>query len=599
SSVCTKISTAGLASLPDEPLHSRASPEIAGDSRTEFCLRSAEEIKMGDPDKKWDFYLRTLSSSARDSNLAGDPASDPALLNAVRKLCQLCKEENSEDLVARVYPHFNKLFQRSVASLPQSRSSYGLLLLEIIQFFLDFGEIVLHDADPSLRSFFRSCLSREFADLTVAEATRNFLNVNKRKLLASYPALLPQFFPLLLKLIAWNGEKLLKSFLKVFPELISPASFLPLFPSLVDLPMLVVAMERVERSSGSLIGSSIASIQNSTAPEMLLALMDEAYTGSTIGDGGADSESEDTNAIDAADPLFLELLKDENDGLAERHRTSPSMAAALQAAVNAPQSDRLKQSLKIAPGLLDVYCAIAIRDVNDSLICSLIPLLMARNDVLFPDKNYSYQVRKRLLEFMLASFQRAPNFIALLKKPIMDRLGQAYDSSAKTELALQLCWAIGEHGGGGTSHRDAARELFENLELLLYENLSSRESALGSDSENFRKSSQSRLLCFVITAIAKLATHHHELLPRARVARSRISDVRVWRRARDYLGLIDDPAISLSVLGPSQGRVQKPGTVNWSDGGTKMIAHIPFYLLGEQEGSPFHDFSFSDIFPRT
>lgn len=50
--------------------------------------------------------------------------------------------------------------------------------------------------------------------------------------------------------------------------------------------------------------------------QMLLALMDEAYTGSTIGDGGADSESEDSNAIDVVDPLFLELLKDENDGLA-------------------------------------------------------------------------------------------------------------------------------------------------------------------------------------------------------------------------------------------------------------------------------------------
>lgn len=49
---------------------------------------------------------------------------------------------------------------------------------------------------------------------------------------------------------------------------------------------------------------------------MLLALMDEAYTGSTIGDGGADSESEDSNTMAVADPLFLELLKDENDGLA-------------------------------------------------------------------------------------------------------------------------------------------------------------------------------------------------------------------------------------------------------------------------------------------
>lgn len=49
---------------------------------------------------------------------------------------------------------------------------------------------------------------------------------------------------------------------------------------------------------------------------MLLALMDEAYTGSTIGDGGADSESEDSAPMTAADPLFLDLLKDENDGLA-------------------------------------------------------------------------------------------------------------------------------------------------------------------------------------------------------------------------------------------------------------------------------------------
>uniref|UniRef100_A0A2P2MGK1 Uncharacterized protein n=1 Tax=Rhizophora mucronata TaxID=61149 RepID=A0A2P2MGK1_RHIMU len=56
----------------------------------------------------------------------------------------------------------------------------------------------------------------------------------------------------------------------------------------------------------------------------------------------------------------------------------------------------------------------------------------------------------------------------------MDRLGEAYDSPTKTELALHLCWAIGEHGGGGESYKDAARELFESLELLLYENLSSR-----------------------------------------------------------------------------------------------------------------------------
>ena len=370
---------------------------------------------MVDRDKDWEFHLRSLSATARDSNFSADPASDPNLLPSVRKLYELCKSEESEDLVARVYPQINKIFQRLVASVSQSRTSNGLLFLAILQFFLDFGEIVLHDADPSLRTFFRSCLSREFADPVVAKATLDFLIWNKKKILTSFPMLLPQFFPLLLKLIAWNGEKLEKSFLKVFPGLISPGSFLPLFPSVLDLPILVVALEKVERSSGPLIGSSIASIQKSTAPEMLLALMDEAYTGSTIGDGGGDSESEDSNAIDVADPLFFDLLKDENDGLAERHWTSPGIAAALQAAINTPQSDRLKQSLNMAPRVLDMYFAIALRDVNNSLICALLPLIMTRNATIFPDKIFSYEVRKRLLEFMLAAFQRSPDFIALLK----------------------------------------------------------------------------------------------------------------------------------------------------------------------------------------
>lgn len=352
---------------------------------------------------------------------------------------------------------------------------------------------------------------------------------------------------------------------------------------------------------------------HSSLIQMLLALMDEAYTGSTVGDAGTDVESVD-NTIAISDPLFLELLKDENDGLAERNWTSPAMTATLQAVTNAPQSDRLKQALRIAPRLLDVYFTTAIHDVNDALLCSLIPILMVRYSMLFPDKIFSYEVQKRILEFMLAAFHRSPNFVALLKKPITDRLGEAYNSLAKTELALQLCWAIGEYGGGGESYKDAARELFESLELLLYENLSSSrlgmgEAAIGgSDSLSFRKSSQSRLLCFVVTAIAKLATSHRELLPRARVslakvARSRTTDVRVWSRARDCLGLMNEPAICLSVLGPckttSSAGVQRPGTVNWSEGGTQMVAHIPFYILGkEDEGLLSHDFSSMDILPR-
>lgn len=50
---------------------------------------------------------------------------------------------------------------------------------------------------------------------------------------------------------------------------------------------------------------------------------------------------------------------------------------------------------------------------------------------------------------------------------------------------------------------------------------------------------------------------------------------------------MNEPAICLSVLGPSRpssGHMLCPGVVNWSEGGTKMVSHIPFYVLGEQEG---------------
>ncbi|KAK2455166.1 AP-5 complex subunit zeta-1 [Trifolium repens] len=94
-----------------------------------------------------------MSERDADSNIANDPASDPSLLQSVKKLHELCKVENNEDLVARVYPQINKIFQRVVASLSQSQTSNGLLLIAILQFYLDFGEVVLHDADPSLMTF--------------------------------------------------------------------------------------------------------------------------------------------------------------------------------------------------------------------------------------------------------------------------------------------------------------------------------------------------------------------------------------------------------------------------------------------------------------
>jgi AP-5 complex subunit zeta-1 len=114
----------------------------------------------GGDERDWAIWLRLLSHSVRDTSVSAS-TDDTAVLQAVRKLHELCKIGGGGDLVARVYPPLTKLFQRCCASVVSSqRSSTGLLLLTILQFFLDFGEFVLHDGDPSLRTFFRSFLSR-------------------------------------------------------------------------------------------------------------------------------------------------------------------------------------------------------------------------------------------------------------------------------------------------------------------------------------------------------------------------------------------------------------------------------------------------------
>lgn len=314
-----------------------------------------------DGDRNWSMWLRLLSHSVRDT-AGSTSADDTTVLRAVKNLHRLCaKGEQNDDLVGRVYPHLVKIFNRCSASLLSQKASTGLLLLAILQFFLDFGEIVLHDSDPSLRTFFRSCLSRQYADATVAAATLKFLNQNKAKLVVAHPALLPQYYPLLLKLVAWGSSKLDQAFTDLLPALTGPSSFLPLFPALLDLPTLVLALENIQSSSGAAPGTSSGS-KKSPAPEVLLALMDEAYTGSVI----ADSQGDDgAGAKDEPEAFFADLLKDENEGLAERHWSFPGMAAALQSLVGSSPSERLQHAMTLAPILLHIYFTIALRDVND------------------------------------------------------------------------------------------------------------------------------------------------------------------------------------------------------------------------------------------
>eukprot|EP00897_Mesotaenium_endlicherianum_P009555 jgi/Mesen1/8628/ME000050S08040 len=500
-----------------------------------------------------------------------------------------------------------------------------LIDVAILRFYLAFGDEVLHDADKSLHTFFRACLTRWALPWV------------------------PLFYPVLLKLLACGGPSEEDAFVRLMPALIGPSSFLPLFPSLLDLPALMLALEDLEKTAGALPGAAPSAAPRAPSPQDLFALMDAGFIGGAAAGGGASgTDSEDESAAwesgrNGLRALYRELLKDENEGLAQGHWSKPGLQTALSAAAGAQASPQVKRTLRIVPRLLAVYFQVALRDVSDVELMGLLPAVFERIDRVFSETVYQQQVQKICVQAVLAAICRSPHIVAVLKKPIIKVIGQPFGTPAKAELALHLCLAVGECGGGGDAHKDAARQLFECLELLLYENLAAsaaaarrvaaakgpnsgrddsrpEAAAYGEESGEAPSASESscmggyhgrqRLLCFVITAITKLAVWHKELNPRARVCLAKVARSqqvlgdRVWRRARDYLAVMRDPALSVALLGPSRTRLTGGGLgLGGSWVGSFPRAQrapapdlsLPFFLLRDKQGLPFHDFSLTDV----
>ncbi|GBG92845.1 hypothetical protein CBR_g57501 [Chara braunii] len=159
------------------------------------CLRILAQFASGSPGGVAAATVGGAAAGSGTPNGTGDGGTrdslmDAVLCEAVYLLQELCASDPSE-LVPRVLPGLNKFLQRT-APISSPPFISGVVALAILKFFLDFGDVVLFDAEPAMHLFFRSCLSRQYADPAVADALRVFIMENKRKLSMSHSSILPQ-----------------------------------------------------------------------------------------------------------------------------------------------------------------------------------------------------------------------------------------------------------------------------------------------------------------------------------------------------------------------------------------------------------------------
>lgn len=57
-----------------------------------------------------------------------------------------------------------------------------------------------------------------------------------------------RYFPSIVKLVAWHPQTLSDDFLSILPLLVKPGSFIELFHSLIDLPVIAAALEHLSRN---------------------------------------------------------------------------------------------------------------------------------------------------------------------------------------------------------------------------------------------------------------------------------------------------------------------------------------------------------------
>ncbi|EFJ15298.1 hypothetical protein SELMODRAFT_423008 [Selaginella moellendorffii] len=183
--------------------------------------------------------------------------------------------------------------------------------------------------------------------------------------------------------------------------------------------------QSLEQCTGSLHGN-MGNILNNPALEALRAL---TYTGTFIGGGNNSSkEGSGRSLYYEADDLFSDLLKDENEGLAltrsdyiafkvtKVHLAGTSLVVSWNEGYIG--SSNGVHALKFIPQLLQVYFDVALQDMSDSLLCTLLPMVFFRINAMFPDKAFSIEVQQTCSQFVHTFFKKSPQFIALLKKPI-------------------------------------------------------------------------------------------------------------------------------------------------------------------------------------
>ncbi|XP_054463765.1 AP-5 complex subunit zeta-1 isoform X2 [Anoplopoma fimbria] len=474
-------------------------------------------------EKAFQYCQRLIEQSDRKAHKRTDTDLQKAcLVEAVCILDCVCGEDAS--LVFRTFPCIKALFGRLSSDL-----SFARVLLPIAQFYLNHGEMAAVDCESVWKLVFGRFPAELFNNQLLAHEFLRFLRLN----LKSLQLRVPQYthsFPNLLKFLAWDSPAVVDDFVDLLPSLVTAGTAVELLHTLLDLPCLSATLVLQVRSTCLPIsepgGRGLLSLD---------AFRSQSYRG-----------------------LFLFLLR----GEAGSGDTIDRLGTLHELLAETADWPRVVQCAQTVPVLLHIFFNKVIEVADEKLLAHLVQVMLERSSLLLNIPKYNKEIHRVFSSHLLRLCKLHPSLVVDQSHELLEFAGATAKVYSKEEIYTHVVWVLGEYLSVSCDSRCSVRLItscFETLEAVLFE-ITSSAPPPGADCP------VPRVVTSLMSALAKLASRSHDLIPRVSLFLSKLrtvtrggtvawcSDeedlVAIVTRGEELWSLLKAPGVAQSVLTP-------------------------------------------------
>ncbi|XP_061158958.1 AP-5 complex subunit zeta-1 isoform X2 [Syngnathus typhle] len=474
-------------------------------------------------EKAFQYCQRLVEQSDRKAQKKTDADLQKAcLVEAVCILDSVCVEDPS--FVYRVFPCIKALFGRLSSDL-----SFARVLLPVAQFYLNHGEMAAVDCDCVWNLVLGRFPAELFNDPFLAHELLRFLRLNLENVQLRVPQYI-RHFPNLLKFLAWDSPAVIDDFVDLLPSMVTSGTALELLHTLLDLPCLSATLLLQHRS-------------------MCLPISDP---------GGRNQASVNAFRNPTFRGLFLFLLR----GEAGTGDTIDRLSTLLELLSEAADWPRVVQCAQTVPILLHIFFNTVVNVADRSLLGQVLLVMLERSSLLLNIPKYITEIHRVFSRQLINLCKLHPSLVIDQSHELLEFAGATANVYNKQEVYTHVVLVLGEYLSVSYDSRCSTKLItscFETLEAVLFEITSSApRPGTGCPAP--------RAITTLMSALAKLASRSHDLIPRVSLLLSKLRNVSsggfvswceddedldsILTLGEELCALLKMPGVAQSVLNP-------------------------------------------------